>query len=235
MNMLRKNLNIGLAAVVASFMLTACGADRDNPGVEYAPQMYHSVAYEPLTQVIENDAWYTALADDYYGTSPMTNSGYISKEEVLSNTDKRNKVSNMLLPPQGTVKRQVYEHEALADSVLIYDAYGKDDLELAAVELKNPYPEGDEKVLARGKELYLSYCAPCHGKEGKGGETGKVGEKYGGVPDYSAGRYKTISEGHIFHVITHGKGRMWAHKSLVEPHDRWKIVRYVQELQQGKK
>jgi mono/diheme cytochrome c family protein len=230
---LTRIFRVGLTGIAACLMLSSCGADKDNPGVEYAPQMYHSVAYEPLSQVVENDAWYTAFVGDYYSTSPVTNNGYFSKEEVLGDPEKRSKISNMLTPPKGTVKRQYYAHEALKDSLLIYyDAYGKDDLEAAALELKNPYPAEDEKVVARGKELYLSYCSPCHGATGKG--DGKVGEKYGGVPDYSAGRYKTLSEGHIFHVITHGKGRMWAHKGLVSPEDRWKIVRYVQQLQQGK-
>ena len=45
--------------------------------------------------------------------------------------------------------------------------------------------------------------------------------------------YKEISEGHIFHVITYGKGLMGAHGSQVSPDDRWRIARYVKELQKN--
>jgi mono/diheme cytochrome c family protein len=44
--------NISLAILVGSSMafMTSCSAGGDNPGMEYAPNMYHSFAYEPLSQ-----------------------------------------------------------------------------------------------------------------------------------------------------------------------------------------
>jgi hypothetical protein len=42
---------------------------------------------------------------------------------------------------------------------------------------------------------------------------------------------KGITEGHIFHVITMGKGLMWPHGSQISPEDRWKIAKYVKTLQ----
>ena len=42
-----------------------------------------------------------------------------------------------------------------------------------------------------------------------------------------------MNDGHIFHVITYGKGRMWPHASQVNPEERWKIVHYVHRLQLG--
>ncbi|MFN9501307.1 MAG: c-type cytochrome, partial [Chryseotalea sp.] len=42
---------------------------------------------------------------------------------------------------------------------------------------------------------------------------------------------KNITEGHIFHVITHGKGLMWAHGSQISPEDRWTFAKYVKALQ----
>ena len=35
----------------------------------------------------------------------------------------------------------------------------------------------------------------------------------------------------FFHVITHGKGRMYPHGSQVNPEERWKIAMYVATLQ----
>ena len=52
-----------------------------------------------------------------------------------------------------------------------------------------------------------------------------------GAPAYNVGRVKDLGEGHIFHVITKGKGRMYSHASQIPVEDRWKIVRYVQTLQ----
>ena len=42
---------IGLAAIAT--LISACSAGGDNPGIEYAPNMYHSFAYEPMTQLAE--------------------------------------------------------------------------------------------------------------------------------------------------------------------------------------
>jgi hypothetical protein len=51
------------------------------------------------------------------------------------------------------------------------------------------------------------------------------------VANLTGDALKGISEGHIFHVITHGKGLMWAHGSQISVEDRWKIARYVKTLQ----
>jgi mono/diheme cytochrome c family protein len=42
---------LGLAGLAS--LITACSAGGDNPGIEYAPNMYHSFAYEPLSQLAE--------------------------------------------------------------------------------------------------------------------------------------------------------------------------------------
>ena len=59
----------------------------------------------------------------------------------------------------------------------------------------------------------------------------KVNKQYKGVANLTAGAQKTNNSGHIFHVITHGKGRMWPHKQIVTPAERWKIAYYVHKLQ----
>jgi mono/diheme cytochrome c family protein len=107
-----------------------------------------------------------------------------------------------------------------------------------ANRLRNPL-DSSVQVLAAGKALYEMYCDHCHGPKGAG--DGKVGtgvtidgkEKsaYAGVPNYKSDALKNITEGHIFHVITYGKGLMWPHGSQVSPEDRWKIAKYVKTLQ----
>ena len=223
-------LYTALGVVMLSF-LTSCGAEENYPGVEYAPQMYHSVPYEPLSQVIENgNHWYSPI-DDYFNTSPVSIYGYYTKEEIAESKEVRDRVSNMLMPPVGTVKRQKYRTEELEGETMFYETH-RDSVEYASRTWKSPLPQDDEQALADGKQLFLTYCAACHGNEGKG--DGKVGGVYNGVPNYTAGRYKTLNEGWIYHVITYGKGRMWPVRVQLDPEERWKVVRYVQQLQQGK-
>ncbi|MEI9920491.1 MAG: hypothetical protein WDO14_17120 [Bacteroidota bacterium] len=47
----------------AAALLLGCAAGGDNPGREYAPNMYHSVAYEPLSQITDTTAgaWVNSL------------------------------------------------------------------------------------------------------------------------------------------------------------------------------
>ncbi len=199
-----------LAGAISVLAVSCTGADGDNAGIEYAPNMYHSVPYEPLAQITDEN-------HQDYNSSPYND--YDGKQLI-----------NVRKPVEGTISRQRYS-SIEKDTVLFYDQFGVDDLDSAAKVLKNPVPLSDA-VLAEGKNLYDGYCGHCHGQTGKG--DGKVGEIYKGVPNYTTGRLATVSEGHIFHVITHGKGRMWPHKSLVNTEDRWKIVHYVQKLQKGK-
>jgi mono/diheme cytochrome c family protein len=105
---------------------------------------------------------------------------------------------------------------------------GKDSLELASRTIKAPKQiDTSEAIRAQGKILYTKMCMHCHGETGQG--DGEVGKKLLGVPQYN--KKKDMTEGHIFHVITYGKGRMGAHGSQVSQEERWKIVRYVQTLQ----
>ena len=211
--------------------MSSCGSGGNDPGVEYAPQMYHSIPYEPLTQITEESVPDGFISSWYYET--FVNS-------IPYNDYKGAKPMNQLKPVEGTIPRQIFEASYAANSVpaasdtsgrelMKYDIH-KDSLDLASRMLTNPLSSSEE-VLEDGKALYISFCSACHGMTGKG--DGKVGQVYKGVPNYSVGRYATLSEGHVYHVITHGKGRMWAHKSQLSPEERWKVVRYVQKLQKG--
>ncbi|MBV6644159.1 MAG: cytochrome c, partial [Cyclobacteriaceae bacterium] len=100
--------------------------------------------------------------------------------------------------------------------------------DLAAKLLVNPL-DSTADVVKAGKELYGRFCEHCHGKEGLG--DGKVGQVYKGVTAYTSASVVDKPGGHIYHVITNGKGRMGAHASQISSEDRWKIVRYVQVLQ----
>lgn len=141
---------------------------------------------------------------------------------------------NMREPVAGTVSRRNYQTKfGMGDSamtdLMVYNV-PKDSLAIAERVLVNPVPN-NEKTLAEGKVQYERYCTHCHGEAGEG--NGLVAEQYKGVPNYKADAYLNMNDGHIFHVITHGKGRMWAHGSQITPDERWKIVHYVHKLQKS--
>lgn len=200
-----KNLFL-LFAICSVIISTSCKRGTEDTGKEYASQMYVSDAYEPLTQVV----------DKKYG------------DDFSSNPNNPNGM-NMRMPAKNTIKRSAYTpaKELLDEEPFVYHLH-KDSFELAGRVIKNPI-DSTPQVIEQGKVLYSRYCQHCHGETGQG--DGEVGLMYKGVPSYSKGRVKDDKPGHIFHTITFGRNRMWSHASQVSVEDRWKIVHYVQALQ----
>ncbi|GAA3999261.1 hypothetical protein GCM10022408_07770 [Hymenobacter fastidiosus] len=186
------SLKLGLHASAILFgavVATSCNK-ADSTGIEYAPQMYEPIAYDPLRQVNTNTI------------NPMG--------------------INQRTPVVGTVARGKEDY---------YSHIPKDSVGTAERRLKNPYVY-TKANLEEGKVLYTRICAHCHGEQGDG--QGLVGIKFKGVPNYTAGAYKTMNDGHIYHVIQWGRNRMMPHGSQVNPEERWKIAMYVRVLQEGK-
>jgi mono/diheme cytochrome c family protein len=183
--------------------LLSCGDDHNDTGTEFAPNMYNSVGYEPMTQ-------------------------------LQGDTNKINPLGmNMRLPVSGTVPRKKYTGaDSLKKAFLAQELLAKtvpnDSLSYSAALLKNPLAATPENIEA-GKQQYERFCQHCHGEGGKG--DGLVAKQYKGVPVYSSDALKDVNDGHIYHVITHGKVRMWPHGSQISSENRWKIVLYVHELQ----
>lgn len=197
--------------LTGTVFLASCGASGDDQGTEYAPNMYHSVAYEPYKQIKDKDAgrWVTSIEykdghAEFYNSNNL-NPHQMNMREPAANTVRRN--------PQGWLPYR-----------LPNDSVG---LRLSD-RLVNPL-DSTVEVLAQGKALYEMYCDHCHGAKGAG--DGKVSEKYAGVPNYKSDALKNMTEGHIFHVITYGKNLMWAHGSQLNAEDRWRIAKYVKALQ----
>ncbi|TVR62607.1 MAG: cytochrome c [Gemmatimonadales bacterium] len=97
-----------------------------------------------------------------------------------------------------------------------------------AVGLENPVAP-DAASLARGQEMYLRSCAPCHGDAGAGG--GPVTAF--GVPNWSLQEDTALefSDGYIYSIIRVGRGAMPAYGHQITHYDRWHIVNYVRQLQ----
>lgn len=205
-----KTLSI-LGIAVAGITFAGCRAGGEDQGLEYAPQMYHSVAYEPLTQITDSETKGNIISTREDGRGEYFNSNINNPHNM-----------NMRLPAENTVPRN--ENGYLPYRLKAFE------VDVAAATLENPVELTDE-VLVEGERLYGLYCTPCHGKSGEG--DGKVGMIIGGVANLKGGAYIGLPEGHIFHVITKGKGRMGAHGSQITPENRWKIVHYVKQKLQG--
>ena len=86
------------------------------------------------------------------------------------------------------------------------------------------------QFLARGQERYGISCAPCHGPLGDGnGVTKKLG--MAAVKDLHGEAIVKMTDGEIFHVITHGRATMGPYGPTVDIADRWAIVAYLRALQ----
>ncbi|MDX2189290.1 MAG: cytochrome c [Bacteroidota bacterium] len=196
---------ITISAFLMVVIFTACKKDYNNTGTEYAPEMYHSRAYEPLSQITDKN-------HEDYNSNPYNPFGMTMRK-----------------PVPNTVKIQKYNASfGSVKSTPAFNHINKDSFEVSGRVLKCPL-DSSESIITEGKALYERYCQHCHGETGQG--DGLVGKKYKGVPAYNKGRVKLDKAGHIFHTITFGRNRMWPHASQISVDDRWRIVRYVQTLQ----
>lgn len=132
-------------------------------------------------------------------------------------------------PVTGSIPRG-YTFFHYPNSLEGYEASGRDML--------NP-TENTAANLEEGKRLYGIYCMQCHGETGNGDGSLIATGKFPPPPSYSSGNssrgglMKDLTDGKIYHTITYGVNLMGSHASQVNPEERWKIIRYIHELQKG--
>jgi mono/diheme cytochrome c family protein len=97
------------------------------------------------------------------------------------------------------------------------------------VNLANPVSV-TEASIARGEELFLRFCAPCHGPNGAG-VTGYVIPA--GFPPYPlvSDRVRGFTDGYIYGMIRVGRGLMPSYGHRISHFDRWNVVNYLRVLQ----
>lgn len=124
------------------------------------------------------------------------------------------------VPAAGSIPRGYMPYELPATN---------EGYEMAGNILKNPLP-ARETVIGEGKVIYGKFCIHCHGETGAGdGLTVKAGHP--APPAYNSAALQSLPEGKMFHSITYGKNLMGAHGSQLNAEERWKVIRYVQTLQ----
>ena len=103
----------------------------------------------------------------------------------------------------------------------------------AGRELVNPLEAGPDN-LARGAEIYSTFCISCHGEKGDGkGHLVTSGVYNYPVRTLVSDEMMKRPDGELFHTITLGFGVMGAHGSMIRPEDRWKAILYVRKEIQG--
>jgi mono/diheme cytochrome c family protein len=107
-----------------------------------------------------------------------------------------------------------------------YDAT-PEDAARAGRELHSPLA-ADDATLGRGKALFETFCAVCHGARGLG--DGPLTGRIPNPPAYTSERVRGMAPGQIFHVITRGSGRMPSYAAQITPAERWSIVAWVETL-----
>jgi mono/diheme cytochrome c family protein len=101
----------------------------------------------------------------------------------------------------------------------------------AGIDIKSPIDMTQPPVIARGKGVYLIYCAQCHGHKHDG--NGTVGQSFAPLPtDLRSAKVQDSSAGVLFKNISYGvpEGRQPPLHATITIEDRWRVVSYVKSL-----
>jgi mono/diheme cytochrome c family protein len=220
-----KAISLYITAVIAGVVsLSSCISDADSPGLEYTPDMYRSPAIEPYVDYgeirnkenVELKLKQSAMrppnyAIPYYGTDADRVAMMVPYHRLASSAAA---VSHGL---------QSIEGWRLSDSLDIDYNKAKADKNPIVLNATNK-----EVVFGKGKRLFNSMCAHCHGEKGDGeGPMVKSGA-YAGVPNYK--NLTELGDGQVFYSIYYGKGAMGAHAMMLDKEEIWTLVHYVNKL-----
>ena len=147
---------------------------------------------------------------------------YSTAYETYTKNPNFNDGMTMRVPVTGTVPRGITPFNYVIDD---------ESRVRAGAELINPESPTAE-VLFRGKTVYSTFCAGCHGDTGAGDGILFSSGLYPLPPRTLIGNdADKLKDGEIFHSITLGFGSMGAHGSQIRTEDRWKLVHYIRQLQ----
>ncbi len=100
-------------------------------------------------------------------------------------------------------------------------------MRIAGLELVN-FIELNEENLARGKVEYNTFCANCHGFDGRGDGNLYTSGKYPAEPpSLVTEEMLKMPDGEYYHIMTVGSAIMGPFASLIRPQDKWKIILYI--------
>jgi mono/diheme cytochrome c family protein len=202
-----KKLLIAAAGLAMMIGFAGCGGAQGNdPGTSYAPDMYYSRAYET------------------YGYNNSTEQGlydYLATKGVNYNA----------MPVPGTVARgDMMSYHLTNDSAgLMAAAAIKNPLDTIAGS-PAMMKEAERLYLVNcgichGDKL-----------DGNGPLWNDGNGPYPAAPRNLMDDYtKKLTDGHVFHVVTYGIRTMGSYASQLRPDQRWMVIKYMREKQGGAK
>jgi len=102
---------------------------------------------------------------------------------------------------------------------------------LPAEELSPPFALDDPGRRERGRAVYFTFCAQCHGPGYDG--HGTVGQSFAPLPtDLRSPAVQEKAPGALFHSVSYGipGGRQPALDTTIPVSDRWSVVAFVKSL-----
>lgn len=193
-----------------SVVLTVCIACT-LPGCERGlHEMYEQPKYEPLTP--------TTLFPDGNSSRPQVSGTVARSAGALAGTSSGRNGRVELVPPSGPAVGVNDRGQSLAQSATtLVPVYS------------NPLPI-TPALLARGRERFNIFCAPCHSAAGDG--DGMIARRgFPAPPSYHTDRLRNAPDSHFYQVISNGYGLMYPYADRITPADRWAIVAYIRALQ----
>ena len=191
-----------LLCALATFALAGC-----ERGMH---EMYDQPKYKPLTP--------SPLWADGNSSRPQVPGTEPYAAGALAGTTSGRLDRATLVPPAGPVGGVDANGKPLAQAGTA-----------ASPGYSNPLPI-TPKLLARGRQRFDIYCAPCHSRVGDG--DGMIAERgFPHPPSYHTAALRNAPDSHFYQVITHGYGVMYPYADRIAPHDRWAIVAYIRALQ----
>ena len=105
--------------------------------------------------------------------------------------------------------------------------------EQATIKLHDPLTSTRENI-ERGKRLFATNCATCHGDNGTGdGPVAKAGILARPPANLVFGASRSLPDGYIYGTIVNGGIVMPSLGDALSPDERWQVVLYVRSLQSG--
>jgi len=116
-----------------------------------------------------------------------------------------------------------------ADTIPVHGGEPPMSLEQATIKMRNPLEPTPEN-LAKGKDQFTTYCAPCHGDSGQG--NGPVAHLLAKPPkNLISGTSKDLPDGYIYGAIRDGVLSMPSYAEEMPAEQRWQVVMYLRSMQ----
>ncbi len=118
-----------------------------------------------------------------------------------------------------------------ADTIPVHGGEPPMSLEQARIKMHNPLQATPEN-LAKGKDQFNTYCAPCHGESAQG--NGPVAHILAKPPkSLLVGAIKDRPDGYIYGAIRDGVLSSPSYAEEMPAEQRWQVVMYLRSMQRA--